>query len=141
MKFRSRSSSEAPMTATTIRNDGAIEKTGMANGIHSEQRRRKRSLQHLLSLCLALCAGALANSAWAVSVSLTAPSNSVIAAPATITLTATATPGAGRRILRVDFFQGTSRIGTDTSAPYSGTWRNEPTGNYNLPATATDSGG
>jgi len=83
----------------------------------------------------------LANSAWAVSVSLTAPSNSVIAAPATIALTATATPGAGRRILRVDFFQGTSRIGTDTSAPYGVTWSNVPRGNYILTATAIDSGG
>jgi len=129
------------MTATTIRNDGAIEKTGMANGIHSEQRRRKRSLQHLLSLCLALCAGALTNSAWAVSVSLTAPSNSVVAAPATITLKATATPGAGRRILRVDFFQGTSRIGADTTAPYSITWSNMSRGTYILTATAIDSGG
>jgi RHS repeat-associated protein len=65
----------------------------------------------------------------------------VIAAPATITLTATATPGAGRRILRVDFFQGTSRIGTDTSAPYGITWSNVPRGNYILTATAIDSGG
>ncbi len=126
------------MRTTTIRNDGANRAGGIVKAIRDE---RVASLRGLLGFGLALCAGALANSAWAVSVSLTAPSNSVIAAPATITLTATATPGAGRRILRVDFFQGTSRIGTDTSAPYGVTWSNVPRGNYILTATAIDSGG
>jgi RHS repeat-associated protein len=90
---------------------------------------------------LVLCAGMLASPAWAISVSLTSPSSSVIAAPATITLSASATPGTGRRILRVDFFRGTTRIGTDSSAPYSIVWSNVPLGNYILTAVAIDSGG
>jgi len=90
---------------------------------------------------LTLCALALANPAWAISVSLTSPANSVVAAPATITLSAMATPGAGRRILRVDFFRGTTRIATDTSAPYGIVWSNVPMGNYILTAIAIDSGG
>jgi RHS repeat-associated protein len=88
-----------------------------------------------------VCAGALANPAWAVSVSLTSPNNSIVTAPATITLSATATPGAGRRILRVDFFRGTTRIGTDTSSPYGIVWSNVPAGTYVLTATAIDNGG
>ena len=89
---------------------------------------------------LALCSGIFAGPAWAISVSLTSPSTSVIAAPATITLSATATPGAGRRILRVDFFRGTTRIGADSSAPYSIVWSNVPRGNHILTAVAIDSG-
>jgi len=123
---------------TSIRSDGANRAGGVVKEIRGVP---AATLRRLLGLCLALCAGASANSAWAVSVSLTAPSNSVIAAPATITLTAMASTGAGRRILRVDFFRGTSRIATDTSAPYSITWSNVPRGNYILTATAIDSGG
>jgi len=123
---------------TTIRSDGANRADGIVKAIRDG---RAAILRRLLVFGLALGSGALADSAWGVSVSLTAPSDSVIAAPATITLTAAATPGAGRRILRVDFFRGTSRIGTDTSAPYSVTWSNVPRGTYILTATAIDSGG
>src|SRR5262245_5330037 len=89
----------------------------------------------------ALCALVFARQALAVSVALTSPGNSVLAAPATITLAASATPGSSRRILRVDFFKGTTRIGTATNAPYSIVWSNVPSGTYVLTATAIDSGG
>ena len=126
------------MRTTTITNDDGNRTGGMVTAIRDAHAAR---LRRRLGFGLALCAVVLTNSAWAVSVSLTAPSNSVIAAPATITLTAAATPSAGRRILRVDFFQGTSRIGTDTSAPYGVTWSSVPRGTYILMATAIDSGG
>src|SRR5437667_335537 len=125
--------------------EGAVSDTDTAQAefvnTTAHKARPKPRLRRRLGFGLALCAVVLTNSAWAVSVSLTAPSNSVIAAPATITLTAAATPSAGRRILRVDFFQGTSRIGTDTSAPYGVTWSSVPRGTYILMATAIDSGG
>jgi RHS repeat-associated protein len=95
----------------------------------------------VLGLSLTLCALVFANPAWAVSISLTSPSNSVLAAPATITISASASPSAGRRILRVDFFKGITRIGTVTTAPYSITWSNVPRGTYIFTATAIDSGG
>jgi RHS repeat-associated protein len=126
------------MRTTTITNDDGQRTGGIGTAIRDGHAAR---LRPRLRFGLALCIAVLTNSAWAVSVSLTAPSNSVVAAPATITLTAAATPGAGRRIVRVDFFQGISRIGTDTSAPYSVTWSNVPRGNYVLTATAIDSGG
>jgi len=90
---------------------------------------------------LVLLAMTLASSAWAVSVSITSPANSVVAGPATITVTAAATPGAGRRILRVDFFRGTTRVGTDTNAPYSVVLSNVQVGTYVFIALAVDSGG
>ena len=126
------------MRTTTIPNGGGNRTGGIVTVIRDGYAAR---LRRRLGFGLVLCAVVLTNSAWAVSVSLTAPPNSVIAAPATITLTAAATPGAGRRILRVDFFQGTSRIGTDTSAPYGVTWSSVPRGTYILTATAIDSGG
>jgi len=90
---------------------------------------------------LVLLAMTLASSAWAVSVSITSPANSVVAGPATITVTAAATPGAGRRILRVDFFRGTTRVGTRSSSPYSVALGSVPVGTYVFTALAVDSGG
>jgi RHS repeat-associated protein len=84
---------------------------------------------------------ALASPVWAVSISITSPANSIVAGPATITLTAAATPGAGRRILRVDFFKGTTRVGSRSGTPYSVALGNIPFGTYVFTALAIDSGG
>jgi RHS repeat-associated protein len=83
------------------------------------------------------------NSAWAITATLTAPSNgAVFAAPATIALAATATPtNQNRPIVKVEFFRGTTLIGTDTTAPYTFTWSNVTVGSYTLTAKATDSQG
>src|SRR5262245_6821876 len=84
-----------------------------------------------------------ANSAWAITAKLTAPSSgAVFAAPGTITLSATATPtSSSRPIRKVEFFRGTTLIGSDTTAPYSITWSNVAAGSYTLTAKATDSQG
>ncbi len=98
----------------------------------------------LLALGLAVCAAGFADSAWALSVSLTAPANNaVFAAPAaSITLAATATPtNSSRPIAKVEFFRGTTLIGADTTSPYSFAWTNVPAGTYSLTAKATDSAG
>lgn len=73
------------------------------------------------------------------SVSLTAPAaNAVFAAPGTVALAATATPSSGTTITKVDFYRGTTLIGSDTTVPYSVTWSNAPAGTYSLTAKATD---
>jgi hypothetical protein len=75
------------------------------------------------------------------SVSLTAPaSGAIFTAPATITLSANASDGDGS-ITRVDFYQGTSLIGSDTSSPYSVSWTGMATGSYSLTAVARDNAG
>jgi hypothetical protein len=41
-------------------------------------------------------------------------------------------------ITKVEFYQGTTKLGEDTNAPYSYTWNNVPVGRYSLTARATD---
>lgn len=54
-----------------------------------------------------------------------------------ITITATASDADGT-VSKVEFFQGLTKLGEDTSAPYSYTWQNAPIGNFTLTAKATD---
>ncbi len=74
----------------------------------------------------------------APNVSLTSPlANQSFTAPATVTLSATASDPDGS-IAQVEFFQGTTRIGSATEAPYSVVWNAVPAGSYSLTAKATD---
>ncbi|UFS72819.1 Ig-like domain-containing protein [Geomonas sp. RF6] len=71
---------------------------------------------------------------------ITSPaSGATYTAPATIPVTATATPGTGATVSRVDFYAGSTLIGTATAAPYTVTWNSVPAGSYSLTAVATDS--
>ena len=75
------------------------------------------------------------------SVSLTNPANnSVFTGPLNITLGASAADSDGS-ITKVDFFRGSTKLGTALSSPYSLTWSNVPAGNYTLTAVATDNNG
>lgn len=74
-------------------------------------------------------------------VSLTSPaSGSSFTAPATITLAANAADSDGT-VTKVDFFQGTTLLGTDTTSPYSFSWSGAAPGTYSLTAQATDNAG
>jgi hypothetical protein len=74
-------------------------------------------------------------------VSLTAPaSGATFTAPATINLTASGSDPEGP-LARVEFFNGATLLGTDTSAPYAHTWSNVGAGSYGLRAVAYDSAG
>ncbi len=74
-------------------------------------------------------------------VSLTSPANgATFTAPATITLTATAADANGT-VSKVEFYRGTTLIGTSTAAPYGVAWSNVAAGSYSLTAKATDNGG
>ncbi len=71
-------------------------------------------------------------------VSITSPANNTsYPSPANITVNATATSSAGS-ITKVEFYQGSTKIGEDLTAPYSFTWMNVSAGNYILKAIATD---
>jgi regulation of enolase protein 1 (concanavalin A-like superfamily) len=61
-------------------------------------------------------------------------------APATIPLTATASDPEGQ-LARVEFFAGTTRLGTDTTSPYSFSWTGVAAGTYAVTAVAYDSAG
>ena len=71
-------------------------------------------------------------------VSITAPANgATFTAPATVPITATASDTGGT-ITLVEFFQGTTKLGQDATAPYSFSWQNVPVGSYIITARATD---
>jgi uncharacterized repeat protein (TIGR02059 family) len=69
---------------------------------------------------------------------LTSPvSNSSFVSPAVISLTATATDADGSVSL-VEFYNGSTKIGSVSSAPYAFTWNNVTAGSYSLTAVVTD---
>jgi endoglucanase len=74
----------------------------------------------------------------APTVSITAPANgAVFTAPVTVTINANAADSDGT-ITKVEFFQGTTKLGEDLNSPYSFTWSNVAAGTYALTAKATD---
>ncbi len=75
------------------------------------------------------------------SVNFTAPlSGATFTAPANIRLVANAADSDGS-ISKVEFFQGTTLINTQTLFPYDFTWNNVQAGNYTLTAKAFDNKG
>ncbi|WP_132054603.1 Ig-like domain-containing protein [Pseudocnuella soli] len=75
----------------------------------------------------------------AISVTATSVTANVIA-PATIKIAATATDNDGT-VAKVEFFNGTQKIGEDLAAPFEMTWSNVAAGIYNITAKATDNDG
>lgn len=74
-------------------------------------------------------------------VAITSPlNNASFNAPATININATAADTDGT-IAKVEFFQGTTKLGEDVTAPYSFTWNSIAAGSYSLTAVATDDDG
>lgn len=90
-----------------------------------------------------LIVSASGNANNAPTVTLTSPANgATFGAPAGITLSATATDDGS--VSRVDFYAGTSLIGSSTTpsgSTYSFTWPSVAAGTYNLYAVATDNSG
>lgn len=81
-----------------------------------------------------------ANSAPTVAISAPAQ-NATFAAGATIVLTATAADSDGT-VSKVEFFNGTTKLGEDTSAPFEFSWTNAaPNSTYTITARATDNSG
>jgi len=74
----------------------------------------------------------------APAVSITSPGNGdKFAAGSNITIDANASDTDGS-VTKVEFYQGSTKLGEDTNSPYSYTWNSVPTGYYTLTAKATD---
>jgi hypothetical protein len=74
----------------------------------------------------------------APTVSVTSPGDGAIfATSADIVINATAGDGDGS-VAKVEFFNGITLLGTDTTSSYSFTWNNVVAGNYTIRAKATD---
>ena len=97
---------------------------------------------NLVARTSALDAGAYEYAAPGVPmVALTAPEpQAIFSAPASILLTAGASE-LGGTIASVSFYQGTTLLGTSTTAPYAYTWGAVAAGNYVLSAQAIDGNG
>jgi regulation of enolase protein 1 (concanavalin A-like superfamily) len=81
------------------------------------------------------------NANQAPTVSLTSPTTgSNFNAPATITLTASASDVDGS-IQKVDFYNGSTLLGTSTTSPFTLNWQNVAAGSYSLSAMASDNQG
>jgi hypothetical protein len=76
------------------------------------------------------------NQSPAVAVSSPLP-DSIFTAPASVTIDATATDADGT-ITKVDFYQGSTLLGSDNTSPYSFSWSNVAAGSYTITAKATD---
>jgi hypothetical protein len=76
----------------------------------------------------------------APSAAITSPADgAVFSWKPTITITAAAGDPDGN-VTKVEFRDGTTVLGQDTTAPYSFTWRNVPSGSHVLTVRATDNG-
>jgi gliding motility-associated-like protein len=74
----------------------------------------------------------------APTVTLTAPNNNAqVPAGSNITVSATASDSDGS-VTKVEFYNGNTKLGEDTSSPYTFAWNNVVAGNYTLTARATD---
>lgn len=74
-------------------------------------------------------------------VSLTNPANNAqFTAPANINVVASASDADGT-VSKVEFFNGSTKLGESSTAPYQFTWTNVPAGTYALTAKATDNKG
>lgn len=74
-------------------------------------------------------------------VDITSPSDGEsFIAPASVEVAVTASDSDGS-VIKVEFFNGTGKLGEDLTAPYTFTWNNVPIGNYVITATATDDEG
>jgi hypothetical protein len=77
----------------------------------------------------------------APTVSITSPvNNAQLNAPATISLTANASDSDGT-VSKIDFYNGSTLLGSDATSPYTYSWTNVPEGTYTITAKATDNAG
>jgi hypothetical protein len=77
----------------------------------------------------------------APTISLTTPvGGATFTAPATIALAATAADSDGS-VAKVDFYNGTTLLGTDATSPYTYSWTGVAAGTYGVKAIVTDNAG
>ncbi len=81
----------------------------------------------------------ISNQAPTVSVTAPAP-GAAVAAGRSVKITATAADTEGS-VVRVEFYDGATKLGESTTAPYEFIWTNPPTGTHSLTARAIDGAG
>lgn len=96
------------------------------------------SPDHIVGLDNVTLSATAAQVGAAPSATLTSPlASDSFTAPATVNLTATATDTDGT-ISKVEFYNGSTKLGEDTTAPYTYAWTGVTAGTYSLTARAID---
>jgi hypothetical protein len=76
------------------------------------------------------------------SATITSPANNSTFTPGSpVVISANATGGTNCTATRVEFYQGTTKLGEDLTSPYSITWASPPSGSYSLTARVINSCG
>jgi hypothetical protein len=73
-------------------------------------------------------------------ISITSQTGQTLLSPAFVSINTTANDADGS-VAKVEFFNGTTKIGESTTAPFSFTWANVAAGSYSITAKATDNNG
>jgi GH35 family endo-1,4-beta-xylanase len=98
---------------------------------------KKSAYNQLMSVLQTNCSGIINTPP---TVSLSAPAtNTSICSGTSITITASASDVNGT-ITKVEFFDGTTLLGTVTTSPYTYNWANAALGSHNITALASDNG-
>jgi hypothetical protein len=100
---------------------------------------RRHVVVAIVALASATEAAAAKNKPPVVSIASPAAA-ATFSAPATIAIIATATDADGT-VARVDFYQGSTLLGSRTEPPFAYTWTGVAAGSYSLAAKATDNAG
>jgi hypothetical protein len=144
------------MTAAASDSDGSVSKVDFYDGAALVGTRAASPFSftwstasagaHALKAIATDNAGATAASS-VVNVTVTAPNaaptvsvltdKASYTAPASIVMSAVAADSDGA-VAKVEFYNGTTLVGTDTTSPYSFTWSGVPAGSYAIKAVATD---
>jgi hypothetical protein len=129
-------------TDTTSPHSYAWNTTGVANGVHTLTAKAYDAAGNMNSATISVTVDNPVTDTTAPTVSLTSPAaGALLTRGVTYTLTASASDGGG--VSRVEFYDGASLLGTDTTAPYSYAWNTTGAafGGHSLTARAYDTVG
>jgi hypothetical protein len=117
-------------------NNGVLTKTHEENAAAKFKTAAPGLMQDLTNISNKVASGC--TSSTSPTVSITAPANNAsFTAPATVNITANASDADGT-ISNVKFYNGTTLLNTDNTAPYSFSWTSVAAGTYSITAVATD---
>jgi hypothetical protein len=129
-----------------IYNNNKQDSTVTLGGIKYIDAKTKKTYQGSITLTpftgMVLIANGAATTGTAPTVSITSPANkSTYSQPLNLTISASASDADGT-VSSVDFYNGSTKLGSDNTSPYSYTWNSVPAGNpIVITAVATDNSG
>ena len=111
----------------------------LTDGTHTIRIKTENASAYVDYLVVTKTSGAIGNIA--PTASITSPADGAsFNEGSNITINASASDSDGS-ISKVEFYRGSTKLGEDTTSPYSYTWNNATAGNYSLTVKATDNDG